>query len=101
MYDLITRPLTAAVSGDGVSVGYNFYDLNAKINHIFSPKDRVYLSFYSGGDNILTRQKVLREVNKSTLEWGNILGIISVESSVQRQAFFQSYFVLNKVSSCK
>jgi len=74
MYDLITRPLTRATSFNGTSVGYNFYDLNAKINHIISPKDRLYLSFYSGGDKILSRQKTHADLNKMTLEWGNILG---------------------------
>ncbi len=74
MYDLITRPLTKAFSIDGTSVGYHFYDLNAKINHIISPTDRLYLSFYSGGDKILTRKKTQTDLNKMTLEWGNILG---------------------------
>lgn len=74
LYDLIIRPLTRATSSDGTSVGYNFYDLNAKINHFISPKDRLYLSFYSGGDKILTRQKTQADLNKMTLEWGNILG---------------------------
>jgi len=74
MYDLITRPLTRLTSFDGTSVGYNFYDLNAKINHIISPKDRLYLSFYSGGDKILSRQKNQGDLNKMILEWGNILG---------------------------
>jgi len=74
MYDLITRPLTRATSFNGTSVGYNFYDLNAKINHIISPKDRLYLSFYSGGDKILSRQKTQSDLNKMILEWGNILG---------------------------
>ncbi len=74
MYDLITRPLTRATSFNGTSVGYNFYDLNAKINHIISPKDRLYLSFYSGGDKILSRQKTQTDLNKMILEWGNILG---------------------------
>jgi hypothetical protein len=74
MYDLITRPLTALTSEDGVSVGYNFYDLNAKINHVISPKDRLYLNFYLGGDKIITKQKVQKDVNKTALEWGNILG---------------------------
>ena len=74
MYDLITRPLTRATSFDGTSVGYNFYDLNAKINYIISPKDRLYLSFYSGGDKMLTRQKNKNDLNKMILEWGNILG---------------------------
>jgi len=74
MYDLITRPLTRLTSIDGTSVGYNFYDLNAKINHIISPKDRLYLSFYSGGDKILTKQKIPDYLNKLILEWGNLLG---------------------------
>ena len=74
MYDLITRPLTRATSFNGTSVGYNFYDLNAKINHIISPKDRLYLSFYSGGDKILSRQKTQSDLNKMILKWGNILG---------------------------
>lgn len=74
MYDLITRPLTRATSFNGTSIGYNFYDLNAKINHIISPKDRLYLSFYTGGDKILSRQKTQTDLNKMILEWGNILG---------------------------
>ncbi|NLJ43798.1 MAG: TonB-dependent receptor [Bacteroidales bacterium] len=74
MYDLIIRPLTKATSFNGTSIGYNFYDLNAKINHIISPKDRLYLSFYTGGDKILSRQKTQTDLNKMTLEWGNILG---------------------------
>ncbi|MBK7712602.1 MAG: TonB-dependent receptor [Bacteroidales bacterium] len=74
MYDLITRPLTRLTSINGTSFGYNFYDLNAKINHIISPKDRLYLSFYSGGDKILTKQKIHGDLNKQILEWGNILG---------------------------
>lgn len=34
----------------GHLVGYRFWDLNAKVNHIFSDKDRLYLSVYSGRD---------------------------------------------------
>lgn len=29
---------------------YFFYDMNVKINHIFSEKDRLYFSFYNGAD---------------------------------------------------
>jgi len=32
--------------------GYYFYDLNAKISHKFSDKDRLYLSSYMGDDII-------------------------------------------------
>ena len=32
--------------------GYYFYDVNVKLNHTFSAKDRLYLSFYQGRDDI-------------------------------------------------
>ncbi|MBQ6433327.1 MAG: TonB-dependent receptor [Bacteroidaceae bacterium] len=32
--------------------GYTFYDLNAKLNHRFSGRDRLYLSFYQGQDRL-------------------------------------------------
>lgn len=72
LYDLITRPLTKDEYSP--SVGYTFYDLNAKINHIISPKDRMYLSFYSGDDGITSKFKTTTDLNKATQRWGNILG---------------------------
>ncbi len=35
-------------SGDNIA--YRFYDANLKLNHIFSEKNRLYLSIYQGGD---------------------------------------------------
>jgi len=32
--------------------GYYFYDVNLKLNHTFSTKDRLYLSYYQGRDDI-------------------------------------------------
>lgn len=55
-FDLFTRPLTALATrigseGEGSgSFGYYFYDLNAKVNHIISDKDRLYFSTYLGND---------------------------------------------------
>tara|TARA_Y100001968_G_C19436134_1_gene759819 strand:- start:306 stop:2840 length:2535 start_codon:yes stop_codon:yes gene_type:complete len=53
--DLLKKPITNLVedyvdniNSDG---NYYFYDLNAKINHKFSEKDRLYISFYSGKDS--------------------------------------------------
>lgn len=48
--DLLTRPIIRAQSDGEATGGYFFYDLNAKINHILSDKDRIYLSFYNGKD---------------------------------------------------
>ena len=51
--DVLARPLISAAfredGGEG-KAGYFFYDLNAKVNHKFSDKDRLFLSFYSGRD---------------------------------------------------
>src|SRR5690554_423037 len=46
--DILTRPLIRA-QGD-VDGGYYFYDLNAKVNHKFSERSRIYLSGYFGND---------------------------------------------------
>jgi len=73
MYDLISRPLTY-FSSRGTSVGYTFDDLNAKLNHRFSPDDRIYLSIYSGDDKITTKNRIGGDVNKMELQWGNALG---------------------------
>ncbi|MFY7849166.1 MAG: TonB-dependent receptor, partial [Bacteroidia bacterium] len=40
-------------SGENVFY-YNFYDLNAKISHRISDKERLYVSFYSGRDKFYT-----------------------------------------------
>ena len=39
-------------TGEVDRIGYYFYDINAKLNHTFSDKDRVYVSFYKGADNL-------------------------------------------------
>ena len=59
-------------------MGYYFYDLNAKINHKFSDDDRLYLSFYSGDDDVYFRY-TSKEGNQSSdkirlgWKWGNIV----------------------------
>jgi len=52
-FDLIERGIAIASGNPGEDSGpfsYGFYDLNFKINHIFSEKDRLYLSGYLGQD---------------------------------------------------
>lgn len=73
--DLITAPLLSAV--DGYRAGYYFGDINAKINHVFSRKDRLYLSYYGGNDKFYYRERYrssfdnYEEITESNLEWGN------------------------------
>ena len=46
--DVLTKPFVETTQAAGS--GYYFYDLNAKYNHRFSPKDEVFLSGYFGRD---------------------------------------------------
>ncbi|WP_075602301.1 TonB-dependent receptor [Saccharicrinis aurantiacus] len=75
--DALMRPFMN--EEDGV-VGYYFYDLNAKVNHKFSEKDRLYLSAYAGRDKASSAwnddyeydQNGYRYKDESKLLWGNI-----------------------------
>lgn len=78
--DLLTMPLMKT-RDDGSSFGYYFYDMNAKINHRFSDRSRLFLSVYSGKDNLLAIAKSdylsgeegrRIENVKTYLNWGNI-----------------------------
>jgi len=76
--DILAQPLIkSAFQADGFegSTGIYFYDLNAKINHTFSDKDRLYMSVYRGKDNFYINTKEL-DVNPADelnfgLGWGN------------------------------
>lgn len=40
-------------NGDDGSTGYDFHDINAKVNYRFSDKDKIYLTYYQGADNFI------------------------------------------------
>ncbi len=79
--DLLTRPLIKAASDGESTAGYFFEDFNAKINHRFSNKDRLYLSFYGGKDKFYARDKYEDSFggtsssydDEAGLKWGNII----------------------------
>jgi len=67
------RPATRILN-EFSSFGYTFYDINAKYNHIFSSRDRVFFSFYTGKDKSVIKVK-MKEQNYNSLntnQWGNI-----------------------------
>ncbi len=72
-FDLLTAPLVKSATNGQSLGGYYFYDLNAKINHKFSDKDRLYLSFYMGDDGIYTLLKESSFKTNMTMKWGNMI----------------------------
>ncbi|MDR2684204.1 MAG: TonB-dependent receptor plug domain-containing protein, partial [Prevotellaceae bacterium] len=54
-FDVLAAPALAIlnkINEMNITAGYYFYDVNAKITHKFSDKDKLYLSFYMGDDAI-------------------------------------------------
>ncbi len=78
--DILAAPLIYAAakqySDANSRGGYFFYDLNAKINHKISEKDRIYLSAYTGKDKAYTKieESWQDELYKTDfdLHWGNL-----------------------------
>ncbi len=77
MYDVLLIPLSKLIQ-DGGWFGYSFYDINAKYNHIFSEKDRLYASFYMGQDNSDFGYDDNNVATKMlhTIKWGNLAGAV-------------------------
>lgn len=105
-YDLITAPLADFLvkmeSETGKSTawaGYYFYDLNLKVNHKFSDKDRLFLSIYSGDDKVYARVKYKEDqdyyvgggnyTEKLNLDWkwGNRIAALRWNHVIQPNLF--------------
>ena len=75
--DLLLGPIISAATIGGGSGGYYFYDLNLKVNHKFSDKDKLFLSLYKGLDNFYfsTGSSFTGETSYGGyLKWGNAIG---------------------------
>lgn len=72
--DVLAQPIIAAAE-PGSTFGYYFTDLNLKINHKFSDKDRLYLSYFTGFDKFYLRYKETWLGNtdefRANMKWGN------------------------------
>lgn len=82
-YDILARPVIRQINkqnGEEGMTGYYFYDLNAKINHKFSEKDRIYLSAYHGRDRLyieneeqwIDNDTSYKARSDAGLFWGNL-----------------------------
>lgn len=80
--DILAKPfISRQRKKDGIegTPGYHFVDINAKTNYKISNKDRLYFSFYNGGDVFQDEVKRTTEGGSysarteeySSLSWGN------------------------------
>lgn len=102
--DILARPLIkrnfSKDNREGV-LGYYFYDLNAKINHKFSDKDRIYLSTYTGTDRFYfeseekesTQVRTNLDYNNNDINWGNFTSALRWNHIVNPKLFMNTTLI--------
>ncbi len=102
--DMLVRPLSRRwlnesfeVDGNRIATNgearYAFYDINAKISHRFSEKDRLSFSVYNGGDDFSFIDNLDEERGSESLEservmsslWGNLTASLNWTHIFQRK----------------
>jgi len=109
-YDVLAQPFILALNRDQNSWttgGYYFYDLNAKINHEFSERSRLYLSSYLGRDRAYTRSTDepnyyysssdrYRYKESYGLGWGNIINALRWNYLITNRLFSNTTLTYSK-----
>ena len=95
--DILLQPMLMAMAAsseiDGLSAGYYFYDLNAKVTHKFNDRSRLYATWYSGDDEAYIRAKVgsgysnYKEFMKLSYRWGNMATALRWNYELNPQLF--------------
>ncbi len=106
--DLFTR-IIDNLDGLGVSGGYTFYDINAKINHKFNENNQLNAVFYTGRDKLFFKVKDAGNIylpsstindysyfNRQDVKWGNILGALRWNHRFNNKLFGNLVFAYTK-----
>lgn len=99
--DLIIKPFQTA--GDESALpAYYFYDLNAKVNHSFNSRNRLYVSIYSGNDHTGSSTEGKSQDKQSTYKysdgfgWGNLTTSVRWNSLLTTKLFSNVTLVYSK-----
>lgn len=110
-YDVLAQPFIMKFNenqNDKTNAGYYFYDLNAKINHKFSEKSRLYLSSYFGRDRAYMRntstsnyqdgdgEKRMEYKDGFGLGWGNFITALRWNYLITNKLFSNTTLTYSK-----
>lgn len=79
-FDYLTQPIVQAIFKDSNNINlYDFYDINAKLNHRFSEKSSLSFTYYAGGDKasfvekhrVTNLEKDYSQKREQSNGWGN------------------------------
>ena len=98
--DALIQPYLKWTNNNELSAGYYFYDLNVKLNHIFSERSRLYLSGYFGNDKFYMKNEDeyynenIKYITKedANISWGNGTGALRWNYVISNKLF--SNFIL-------
>lgn len=90
--DALTKPFVGKNS-QFYGSGYYFYDLNAKMNYIFSQKNRLYLSGYFGRD-VFDFRNATQSLNFK-IPWGNSTATLRWNHVFSKKLFMNTTAVYN------
>lgn len=90
--DVLAKPFVRK-SSSFYGSGYYFYDLNAKANYQFSPKDRVFLSGYLGRD--VFRFRNADRSFEAHIPWGNNTGTLRWNHVFSKKLFSNTSLIYN------
>ena len=90
--------ISQASNSEVVVPGLNLYDLNAKFNFELNPKNRLYVSFYGGGDRLSSNFKdnysldesETKQSTKVKLKWGNQIGALRWTSQLGNRLYLNT-----------
>ena len=86
------EPYMKYVNNDNAkSVRPYFYDINSKVNYIFDPNNRLYLSGYFGSDNFYV-------INSQNMFYGNITGTLRFNHIFNEKLFSNTSLIFSKYS---
>ena len=93
--DILAQPFIRAQSDGESTGGYYFADLNFKIHHVFSPKDKLYWSNYYGRDKFYANFKDETSTDKVRLGWGNITSTLRWNHQYNNRLFSNTSLIFS------
>jgi len=80
LFDIFSRVFTSLQYDGDFTAGYYLYDINGKITHRISNKDRLFFQTYVGGDKSLFKSKTRDDnaiyATNNTIKWGNFMALL-------------------------
>ena len=95
----ISKTISQNNGGGDANFAYYFYDVNAKISHTFSDRDRLYFSAYSGDDVITTDMQQYIYIGAESSSngrlkmgwyWGNLLCALRWNHVINNKLFMNA-----------